>query len=341
MKSFRRAIKGFTLIEMLLVMAVIAAIVVGIATYSQQKMSQLRQDRAVLQIQQILNAGLAFYLNNTTWPTSMADDLQGDGTVALPGGYLPGPSNLVKIVSPWAGKYYIGHTTSTNAPNALFAVCTTIDAGTATPTIAQILAGRLPMAYVVEGDHAADCDAKEGTGVIPLASECKEAPCTLVTTVNVPGQNLNNARSVNFAGVYHHGACVAAPKCPAKMVPTIIVAPTSVSGMNDDPNTIYPISSFTAYVSNKSPSTNPVTSCPNDSAAGTQACPDGGVNDKYWRVCLQIITTKGQVVYNKGTSNSTSTGYAATTIMALTRCMPQGEDTEETVSGSNFNVFSY
>ena len=332
MKFSRSAIKGFTLIEMLLVMAVIAAIMVGIATYSQQKMAQLRQDRAVLQIQQILNAGLAYYLNNTNWPTSLADDLQGDGTVTHPGGYLPGPSSLVKIVNPWAGDYVIGHTTSTSAPNALFAVCTTLSAGSSTPVIAQILAGRLPMAYVVDGDVSADC-SPTGTG-IPLASDCKSSSCTIVATVNVPGQNLNNARAVNFAGVYHHGACVAAPKCPAKMTPTIMVAPVSVSGMNDDPSIVHPIESFTAYISSVAgPATyQAVPACPGDTAGVN--CPEGGSNDKYWRVCLQIITTQGKVVYKD------STAIAATTVLAITRCMPQGEENEGTVSGSDFSVFS-
>lgn len=327
MTCFRRRLNGFTLLEMLLVMAIIAAIILGITTYSEQRMAQVRQDRAVLQIQQILNAGLAYYLNNTNWPTSLANDLQGDGTSTNPGGYLPGPSSAVTIVNPWGGGYVIGHSTSTSAPNALFAVCTSISAGAATPAIAQILAGRLPMAYVVDGDHSADCAASAG---IPLASTCTAAPCTVVATVNVPGQNLNNARSVNFAGVYNHGACVAKPPCPAKMVAQILVAPVSVSGMNYNTSDIYPISSFTAYVAPGGAQANP-SRC-NASENNTAACPTGGT---YWRVCLQIITQNGPVVY------TSSTGDAAATILAITRCAPSGEDTEQTVSGSPITVFSY
>jgi prepilin-type N-terminal cleavage/methylation domain-containing protein len=325
MKLVRRALKGFTLLEMLLVMVIISVIILGIATYSEQKMAQLKQDRAVLQIQQILNAGLAFYLNNTTWPTSIETDLQGNGTTT--GGYLPGPSSSVTIVNPWGSNYVIGHSTSTSAPNALFAVCTTINAGAATASIAKILAGRLPMAYVANGNHSADCATSAG---IPAGSTCAAAPCTVVAAVNVPGQNLNNARSVNFAGVYHHGACVAKPPCPALMAPQILVVPVSVSGMNYAVTDLYPISSFTAYIASGGTSSNPGP-C-NPSETNTPACPSGGT---YWRVCLQIITQNGQVVYN------INTGAAAATILAITRCSPQGESTEPTVSGSSLDVFSY
>jgi prepilin-type N-terminal cleavage/methylation domain-containing protein len=332
MKSLKQALRGFTLLEMMLVMVILSAIILGIATYSEQRMAQLRQDRAVLQIQQILNAGLAYYLNTTTWPISLTDDLQGiQGDATHQGGYLPGPSNTVHIYNPWGGTYVIGHSSTTSAPNALFAVCTTISAGAATPTVMNILAGRLPMAYVVDGDHSADC----ATSTIPTATPCVGTSCTLIATVNVPGQNLNNARSVNFAGVYHHGACVAEPKCPANMTPQILVAPVSVSGMVNNPSEIYPISSFTAYVVAGGAVTSPgPVKCTGDT--NTTACPAStGPNDKYWRVCLQIITQNGPVVYND------PTGKDAATILAITRCAPYKEDTTPTVSGSPISVFEY
>ncbi|MBV8801362.1 MAG: type II secretion system protein, partial [Gammaproteobacteria bacterium] len=127
-------ISGFTLLEMLLVMAIIAGIMLGIATYSQQRILQLREDRAVLQIQQILNAGLAYYLNNTQWPDSISTNLQGTATSA---GYLPGPSSAVTISNPWGTSYIIGNTTmKTLSSTGIFAVCTTVNAGAATSTIA-------------------------------------------------------------------------------------------------------------------------------------------------------------------------------------------------------------
>jgi len=331
---------GFTLLEMLLVMTIIAGIMLGIATYSQQKMLQLREDRTVLQIQQILNAGLAFYLNNMNWPSSLAQ-LQGDTTSTNPGGYLPGPNTVVTISNPWASGYIIGNSASSpSATNAaLFAVCTTINAGKITPSVAAILAARLPMAYVVNGDVSANCDPSAGLP-LPTASACTAAPCTVIATVNIPGQNLNNARSVNFAGIYHHGACVAAPKCPAGMSPQIFLAPVSVSGMNSSTSEVFPIHSFTAYYSSSGLAPNP-SACYSTTYYewNNPTCPGGtGVaspGDMYWRVCLQIITSNGQVVYNS------STAVAAATILAITRCSPTGEGNEPGVAGSTIDVFGY
>ena len=38
--------------------------------------------------------------------------------------------------------------------------------------------------------------------------------CEVVAAVNIPGQNLNNAGAVTFAGLYYHGGCVPVPQCP-------------------------------------------------------------------------------------------------------------------------------
>lgn len=329
MKCKQTTNKGFTLLEMLLVMAIIASIIFGIVTYSEQKMMQIREDRAVLQVQQILNAGLAFYLNNTKWPTSVTTDLQGDGTAANPGGYLPGPSTAVNILNPWGHHYKVGSSSSTGAaPNAIFAVCTLINAGTASPAITTILAGRLPMAYVVNGNHTADCTST-GAG-IPSASTCTAAPCTLVATVNVPGQNLNNARSVNFAGIYHNGACVPVPTCPGNMTAQVFLAPTSVSGMDNASGTseVFPLHSFTAYYAGSGPLASPP-DCVAGEADPVCANTTPGSNDTFWRACLQVITTNGEIVYTHATAEYTS-------ILAFTRCSPNHEDT---VSGSPITVW--
>lgn len=63
--------KGFTLIELMLAIAVMAALViVGLNAY-QQKMQNNKIERAALQIQNWLQAGLAFRVNNKEqWPES-------------------------------------------------------------------------------------------------------------------------------------------------------------------------------------------------------------------------------------------------------------------------------
>jgi len=142
--------------------------------------------------------------------------------------------------------------------------------------------------------------------------------------VQIPGQNLNNARSLNFAGIYYAGSCVPAPVCPLDMTPKIFVSPAGVSGVNDeptpancsptspyDPNTcaaqVYPLSSFTAFARGDA-SGNPVSpGAPNVTGAGPLDCKvtadptelgceadvDGSSSvgaGSYWRVCLYVRT---------------------------------------------------
>ena len=61
-----------------------------------------------------------------------------------------------------------------------------------------VIAGELPVAYV--SDKYGD----------PYVS----GNVYVTAQVTTPGQNLNNARSVNFVGIYHNGACVPVPNCP-------------------------------------------------------------------------------------------------------------------------------
>lgn len=67
----KRLKSGFTLIELMLIIAVMAALVtVGIAAFS-QKMQNAKIDQAALQMQTWLQAGLAFRVNDSLdkWPT--------------------------------------------------------------------------------------------------------------------------------------------------------------------------------------------------------------------------------------------------------------------------------
>ena len=61
--------KGFTLIEMMLVLVIVSAIIYMGAGYLQQRTMQLKVDKTVAQVQQILSAAVAYYItNNYTWP---------------------------------------------------------------------------------------------------------------------------------------------------------------------------------------------------------------------------------------------------------------------------------
>lgn len=303
---------GFTLIEMLLVLAVISTILLAIMGYTTQKSDEMRRDRVVMQVQQIQNAALAYYLNSSTWPANVSI-LQTDA-------FLP----QITIVNPWANAYSL----SSDTVHGTLTVCTAVTGTTTTgPAYAAVIAGRLPMGYVADNTGSttpASCPTS--------ASACTHSTCTVVSVVNVPGQNLNNARSVNFSGVYRNGGCVPVPTCPGTMTPSIMTIPVSVKGIYDpsNPGTVFPISGFTAYAKGPNTTTNGagVPSC----TGGTDMCYSSGStavpNGKYWRACMQIITLRGSLQDLGGNSE-------AAYILAITRCVPTGEPV-----GSNFSVFS-
>lgn len=296
----KRIAKGFTLVEMMLVTVIVSALLYMGIQYSQQRTRDISIDRASAQFQEILNAGLSFYVNTGAWPTNIA--------ALQTGGYLP-----ATVVSPWGTNYVV--TTTINP--SLMNVTTTLPAISNAALIGQILAGRLPFGV-------------SSGGATPIIS----------SSVNVPGMSLNNAGNVSYAGLYRNGSCVPAPKCPLDtagnpMTRQIFVTPASVSGMNDTGAVnVYPMSSITAYATPLTATVGGVgpPAC-GTSASASNVCyqdvqggarvPDGD----YWRVCLQVYTTKGKVAWDNTTSP-----YA--TVTAMTRCSIVNENV-----GSSFNVW--
>lgn len=308
--------KGFTLIELLLVMVIVSSFIYMGTNYLQDRTQQMRIDKTVLQMQQVLNAGLSYYVANGSWPT-MAQLQSGSA-------YIP-----ATFRSPWAGASY-----TVSSTTQLFKVTIPLPAMKNQAAVSVIIAGRLPLSSMT-----AQC------------STASTAGCTVTASVNIPGQNLNNATAVNFAGLYHHGACVPVPKCPVDangvtMTPQIFVVPVSISGVNDtDSTNVYPISSFTAYAlgSGTPPSGNPPNcntadptpptriNTPNETcmSLNNNGYWEIGSASAYWRVCLQVITSKGDVsATNQGTSDFWSSSdywgkYA--TLAAFTRCAISNE----------------
>ncbi|HEX4044554.1 MAG TPA: type II secretion system protein [Gammaproteobacteria bacterium] len=316
---------GFTLLEMLLVLVIISVMVYAAIGYVQQRTLNLRIDKATLQIQQILNAGLAYYVGNGTWPADI-DELRQKG-------YLPPPD--VAFQNPWGQPYAIAAAPVTAGTPAMLYVYTRITQETTSGSAAaaaNVIAGTLPLAYTTAAGPAGDTPP-------PAGSTCStDNNCYVVASVNIPGQNLNNARAINFAGLYHHGACVPVPQCPVDatgkvMVPQVIVAPLSVSGINNpnDFTTSYPITSFTAYATGSSPlDKNPPACAKSTTRPACDKDPNGPVVDQYWRVCLEIITEKGDVQKTR-----TDDWGQKVTLMAVTRCAVQNEP-----AGSGFTVYS-
>jgi prepilin-type N-terminal cleavage/methylation domain-containing protein len=314
--NLRFSSKGFSLLEMLLVLAITATVIVSILGYTTKKSDEMRRDRTVMQMEQFLNAGLSYYVSFGSWP-SLAN---------LQGNFLP--SGTIK--NPWGQGFSVGANTGGTNPGSQFSVCTTI-IGKQAFSAATVIAGRLPIASVVGG--AVSCPTTSTTSCTATSTAC-----TVVSSVNIPGQNLNNARSINFAGLYHNGACVPAPICPNNMVPTVMAVPVSVSGMNDDASIVYSISSFTAYVTGVDASGSPGASpLPCSSSSGSTSCYQEGTTllpaGNYWRICLRIISEKGTLTYS-------SLNLNAGVILALTRCMPANEYTTPRAYGSQFTVFS-
>lgn len=334
--------QGFTLLEILLVIVIMTSIVLMIIGFVTQKADELRRDRAAMQIQMIENAALAYYVANSAWPVASDGSCDGiinhDLSILRSSGYLNVP---VPTKNPWGLPIYIGcNISSTTGTPIGFIVWST------TPNTPEglALAGRLPFGTF--------------TGI----------PANAATSyVPVPGQNLNNARSVNFAGIYASGACVPAPVCPTGMNPSILVVPVQVNGANvvydsqcgstTDPRfcsnvPLYPVSSFVAYARGGDTTGAPTASDPLDcertiNPAMTYPCQFGSnpnpPGTKNWRVCLSVVTQAGVAYPNNNAGQGTAANQFAQgrligSVLAITRCVPnQGK---ETPAGSDFSVFT-
>jgi len=340
MRMFRQKIKGVTLLEVMLVLAIASSLLVLMLNYTTQKADELRRDKTVLQMQQILNAAMNYYVTHSAWPVYQCGE-KSSPTWSPMNELIP--DYLPYSLQPNAyGQQYL--ITCSNVSNGGgFYVATSVN----NAANAAIIAGRLPLAYRI----------KSFDTLPPPA--CTTGPdCTsVIASVNIPGQNLNNARSVNFASVYYSGSCVPAPNCPPNMKPNILVMPAAVSGVNDGPSCtsqgnvrvctgkVNPVSSFTAFAlggvggnpvdpNNKGPYgclTNQIpTPCVKNTSGGIITS-DGTL---YWRVCLKVSTDQG-LINPRGTGTSQSIqdhGKTMGSLVAITRCVPNQGD--ENPSGS-------
>lgn len=347
----KRQFQGVTLIEILLVLAISAMIMVAFVGFIQQRTDEMRRARATMQMEQILNAGLAYYVAFNNWPQQISD--------LTSNGFLPAATFTMQ--NPWGGQFQVQ-----SVANGMFYVTTNV----VTLANAQVVAGRLPLAFVADQNGAQPATPPPTPGSCtstPLGSNCTY----VVSSVNIPAQNLNNATSVSFASVYHSGACVPAPVCPVDskgntMVPQILVIPVSVSGVAVDPTTykycdssgqcstncndifdytkcqqinVYGISSYTANAigdQKGAPINYTGNNMPTCDGTGMSNClADQNVNvpnGPYWRVCLYVNTERGQV--NPSQGNGWVQGQAMGSVIAVTRCGPNNEPV-----GAQFQVW--
>ena len=334
-----------TLVEVLLVLVIMSAIVMMIFNFSTQKMDELRRDKATIQIQQILNAGLSYYVNNGHWPQCPGSTetqpvkckLDKDSDLESQG-YLP----TISIPNPWnvtdKTYYHITGGTQNNASNFY------VYMQTQNPVTAVTLAGRLPTAFVTtQTDAYKSPPTQDGScsGGVPTDQKCSY----VVSSVTIPGQNLNNARSVNFASIYSSGGCVPEPVCPTGMKSEIMAIPVSVSGIFVNPHCTSvtcpfdstPITSYTAWATALGPDSTHAPSCGGSPTnASCQITTPGLSTDRFWRVCLRVETEKGTVnPAAGGVGSGNYWGIAVGSILAITRCAPPNEPV-----GTPFQVWS-
>jgi prepilin-type N-terminal cleavage/methylation domain-containing protein len=358
---------GFTLIEMLLVLVIVGSFIYMGLGYFQQQTLATRMTKSTAQMQQILSAGMSYYLNNGSWPSSI-DCLLGTGAVGS-GCEVP-YLGVKQIMSPWGTPY---HVVSINTvpkpdvtvvkPNLLYVYFSVSSTQMAkAPAAANIIAGKLPMAYA-----SVDTGAVPAKGIPLNDVSCKldsaSSACFVVASVNIPGMSLNTAPAVNFASIYHSGACVPVPTCPLdqngnQMVPEIIGVPAALAGMNAPPTAVsggqcnstdvsgcqgdvYPISSYSVSATGPIAITAAV-GPPDCNGVGTgAACLKDSVakitpGQKYWRICLSMKTQAGTVTpADQVGTTGTAWGQLVGAVMVITRCSIAKEE-----SGSGFTVWS-
>jgi type II secretory pathway pseudopilin PulG len=325
---------GVSLVEILLVMVIISAFLMTGTSYLQQRANNLRLDRTALQMQGIMTSAMAYYVINGTWPA----DIQ---TLTTANFF---PSNPV---SPWGQAY------GTSYDSNNFYVWTMIKMSTigVAGSYAKQISGKLPAGYVSSGTAAnsSTLGPPLTAGIAPLnngiAHCAPQSLCYVVASVSKPGQSAANASSMNFAGLYHHGACVPVPTCPPDpndingnpMIPSVFIVPVSVSGVNDaniPSSNVYPISSFTGYATGGGAGEPPgCTGSNSPPLCNSAASLNGPPSTSYWRACLDVVTERGDVS-DDGSSGAKAWGQYVT-LMALTRCAPRNQE-----AGSDFSVYS-
>ena len=340
----------------MLVLVIASTLAYMAMNYLQQRSLRLAMDKAAAGMQQISTAATSYYAVNYTWPANLPC-LQGVG-VGCSTAYLPPGTILDPLLIGAQPLIFAGNTNpafpSWTTSSLLVVMPVQLHNASYSYYAATTLAGMLPLSFTMD------------SSLVPGSCTPASTLCYVVQTVPIPGQVLNNATSVNYAGLYHSGACVPVPTCPVtgttKMQASILVTPVSITGANDAPtpsaactytNTTgcvvnaYPLSSFTATATAPKPAT--AGSGPPDcvtgvlspcySTLGPAGAPTFIADGKnYWRVCISIVTEKGPVnPAPSETVDPTSSiwGQVTGTVMAVTRCAIPGEQ-----SGSDFTVWS-
>lgn len=318
--SFKQS--GVTLLELILVIVISSAVFVAISQYLSIQSREIRVERTVAQIQQILDAATAYYVVNGKWPDEKCQQpAMKTGETDLIPDYLP------NMISPYGTDY-----------NSYYCDDDAVGDGTDPITNANIPLTSYQVNVSLGSSNKAD--ARLITSKLPMTSDYQVDSGNVIAYTMPPPMTTNSdqLKTFQYAGLYHQGACVPQPQCPETTVDgvtknsaQIFLVPVAVSGVNDDGSTnVYPISSFTAYASGEA-SDSPA-NCIGSSI--TPSCGDASVTGTttglYWRACIQIVTERGDVQVTR-----TDNWGNNVTMAAFTRCQPQDEK-----SGSGLDLWS-
>jgi prepilin-type N-terminal cleavage/methylation domain-containing protein len=293
MKTQTRTSKGFTLIEMIMVLVIMSSVLLLITNYGTRRMDQFRRDKTALQMQQILSAAMAYYVSYGIWPTAAVPNTA--TTIATASKLSTSPLIPAFLPSIAGDMYPFANVNVKNSNTYLYWV-------TPSPAFSFVIAAPVP-------------SQAEGTivsGMLPngqVVTDGTAAPGGFYATaqVNIPGQNLNNARAVNFAAIFLNGTCVPAPVCPGTMVPSIYVSPVSVNAYAQGGGSAA-LGGSAGTPLNCAGTAGPSCGAPATDPTGTT----------YWRVCLKIITEKSAITAASGSNQEALEG----SVLAITRCVP-------------------
>ncbi len=335
-----RGMRGFTLLEVMLVLLIGATLLGMFLNYTSTAADQAARNKTSIQTQEIINAALAYYLQYGSWPGTKNTWTCVDPTnsALISGFYLPQGVAKTAIgscaIGAWLSPYRNVYLTSWDGTSGNFYVITQIPTGAKAPANSLIISGLTPLGVTTTSQPTLPLVTS------PSAACAATGSCYVMGGTQQPGQNLMNARSANFAGVYAHGACVPAPQCPAGLKAFIYAAAGQVTGSSDtvDPTKVYPIEGFMIDAVGKAGNpygTDPVIpsqlgNC-GDRTSNSQGCPGLPSTATYWRVCMKILTQNTDHPFTNG-ANSTWGG--STTIVVFTRCAPLNEN-----SGTPFTTY--
>ncbi len=133
--TVKKATRGFTLVQLLIVIAFMTAIIAMSFSFFQTRAEQIKLEKTAFQVQAILEAGMAYHLIKAVWPTTFEDLLDNNFLPTLPA--EQGGNN-----NPFGNVYTLSAPEGLNGDNLVL----TTDVNSS--TLASILAGRLPNASV-------------------------------------------------------------------------------------------------------------------------------------------------------------------------------------------------